>query len=203
MFSEPFVKTKWKTLRDTYIKYLKAKHVKESGGDIPKGTSQRNYRGWYLAKKMARFKTFFDLVPSTESPAAKPPRKRSLRANNEAMPEVKIEINDFLEANFTDVEVPEVGPGRKSKRLKTKHPSFSSPVPQTVDDPETIVALHQRLSETPHLPRDGLAMDDIDYLMLGYAQTIKKFSLRGQANVKLKIAMLVNEQEIKELEDQS
>lgn len=188
--SEDVVKKRWKNMRDTYVKSLRTNKKNMEDGTK---SHKPNNRSWYLAKKMARFKPF---ISPPETPSVH--KKRNLRRNNEDKAEVKIDIHDFLEANFDDVEVPE----GKSKKLRTNRSqtTYGNSGQQTIElieVPET-----SRVSQI-HLPKDDNAMDDVDYLMLGYAKTIKKFSPRGQASVKLKIAMLINEQETKELDDQN
>lgn len=44
-------------------------------------------------------------------------------------------------------------------------------------------------------------MDVVDHLMLAYAKTIKRFSLRRQAETKMQIAQLILRQELEEIEE--
>lgn len=102
--------------------------------------------------------------------------------------ETKIKIEPCLEEFMQYYEEPQTEKTTSPPRKKKSQHSVSFSIPD-----ETLEYLH-----TGKLQKH---MDAVDLLFLSYAQTLKSFSPRRQATVKLQIAQIISNAEMAQLEE--
>ncbi|XP_073838679.1 uncharacterized protein [Musca autumnalis] len=192
------LKKKWKSLKDTFAKYMKRVNADES----PKPwvwAEQMKYFLPYLSFSNRSYQEDYDNSPESDF---------ELLNSNSNMP-VVYEENEFIGCD-NDYKPKEQQP-LESVLFVDESPNSPSPVQETIVQTETAsFSITQprtlkRKSETeePKSLRDHFkekkfkaVFDDIECLMLAHAQTIKKFSAKRQAITKYKIAQVILEQEL-------
>lgn len=176
------------------MKYLRANKCST-------GQAKKNYKGWQWSATMERFRPFVNFAQTasnvsrpgsqhnpetTLQPASKPSDEQSDQQHQQQTDETE-EMYDYEHSFSNDVEpalpLATDEDVRKRKR-KVERPSRMSNTEKAIEFLKS---------------NRGEVMEDIDYVMLGYAKTIKKFSPRGQVLTKLKIAEIIANQELDEL----
>ncbi|VVC40408.1 MADF domain [Cinara cedri] len=188
--SGDLLKSKWKNLRDTYQKHLRAnKLTKGQSVNETKNKNLATYKKWQWASHMEYLKehlSFAETISNVHEPAQ----------------DEDNETNDLLNSTESTFEKNEVviSESPKKQRKKFKGPSQKN----TEKDPQCsnvdkVLEHSQKKRKTSH----NNVMEGIELLMMGHAKTIKKFSARRQAIAKTKIAKLIGELELEQLDEDS
>lgn len=170
------------------MKYLKS--IKPSTGQ-----AKKNYKGWSWATHMERFKPFLAMAKTLTNVNPSGTEGNSEVSNSEfPSPEIGNDDRDQFSAD-TPMDQPEL------QQLNLSVESNCSTQPQakklkqqpTVSNVDKVVEYLQTKNKPP--------LDATDHLMLGYGKTIKSFSRKRQAEIKFKIAQLINQCELEQLEE--
>jgi hypothetical protein len=180
------LKKKWKNLRDNYLRYKK-----EINGTT--GQATKKYQKWPWASQLQ----FLDKTLA--------PRQTTSNITTDIPLEIQIHELTYpslitspqASTSFLNVEKsddPELYTRIDStlpapKKFKTKSKERND---QPVGIDKVIGYLENKKKHT---------YDSVDYLFLSYAGTFKKFSERNQIKVKLELAKLFSEIELKELDE--
>ncbi|XP_044761531.1 uncharacterized protein LOC123318840 [Coccinella septempunctata] len=176
------LKKKWKNIRDTYIRYLKAAKTKH--GAKPSSLSK-----WAWSKHMRFFRPYFAHS------------KRRAAATADAS---EFDGTAALEPYFDDplqnlkMEVGDV--------VLEEQASCYPDADQESSEYEAGVHFNPRRRSPLRLPYGaGLEtnMDETELLFVAFAKTVKKFSKRRLAKAKMLVAKVVMEQELINIEEQN
>lgn len=188
------MKKKWKNLRDTYAKYLKSTKTRT-------GQAKKNRLGeWQWAEEMIFLKPYLNLgkriknFDSSENESAVQSGMKNDTLNNddselESEPITAIYVSHDDTFDTQDTSPVNTPPGSRSCEY-----SFLKNNKKSVNE-----ALEYYESKSQK--RSHSEMDDLEHIFLGYAKSAKKLSLRRQAIIKVKLAQLIAEQELSEIEE--
>jgi hypothetical protein len=166
-FAEENVKSKWKNLRDAYIK-----HKKLTTGTS--GQQAKRYKNWPWAPHMQfldrtlEFRSSDSNVPNTETP---------LLGSETESEDIHVDVTTICE----------MGPPPSKKKTQHTKP----------DDLERVLQYFQKKQEQKQ------TCDAVDLLFLSYAKTFKTFSLRNQTIMKISLANLFAEAELRDADERS
>ncbi|CAH0398023.1 unnamed protein product [Chilo suppressalis] len=174
------LKTKWKNLRDAYIKHIRCnKSNKTNAGATPKFI--RHYKAWPWAKHMSFLRPYLKYVQLRSHPQKK-----------------KLDASELQKYQVQETLITDAGSSHQDNINTTDLPIMYSHQQFT----------HNRLSDPTEsqvdkvfdfLSKRHTDYDDIDLIFLGYAKTVKKMSKSRQATVKFHVAKLIMESELEEL----
>ncbi|XP_026326070.1 uncharacterized protein LOC113234795 [Hyposmocoma kahamanoa] len=179
-------KVKWKNLKDGYTKYKK--QIKGATG---KGQSKK-YFNWVWGP-------YLEFLDATSQPRSTTSNAR--RNSGETNSPPRSPINTQV-ANSKD-ELPSPSPSITINReISHPLPDISSPEIPSLIPPTTIQLDSQGdVDKVLNYLNNKQKYDAVDYLFISYAETFKKLQPRTQAEVKLKLAHIFAEAELKELEE--
>nr|CAD7579787.1 unnamed protein product [Timema californicum] len=197
------MKKKWKNLRDSYAKHLRAE--KSHIGQPPKSIDR--YKTWPWAQQMAFFRPFLQFgstnsnISTVDSVLDSPDESENSREGLFVSKDRADEYGFLQQA----VEMPtqpqpaQESPCRQApiaNNRKRKHHEETLSQPSAV---ERVLAYLENKNVD-----QNFSYEDIDLIFLGYAKTIKKFSPRRQTIVKFKMAQLLMEEELaQQMDDES
>ncbi|XP_045482098.1 uncharacterized protein LOC123686145 [Harmonia axyridis] len=180
------LKSKWKNLRDNYAKYLRWQKK-------PRGQTANllnRYKAWPWASHMEFLKPYIS-ASRTESDS------QDIQTNDEENmperigtavdddePEQKPAISRFFQLN------PHEATSAKSTDEFSENNQKRKPPPLN-DEPAS-------LGKRVRIENLTTEFDDVDFIFLGYAKVIKKFSARRRAWTKYKIAQIILEAELEQ-----
>lgn len=186
------MKKKWKNMRDCYMKYLR-------DCKTTTGQAKKNYKKWTWATQMERFKPFIGMAKTM---------------SNVTAPE--IEGNNTNHDEFADEPDEMVGDGGDNQEMPNQEESINTNVARNCPTPTAIryePAAKRRKPNTSGSNVDKVVQylegknkpvfDATDHLMLGYSKTIKTFTRARQAEVKLKIAQIINQAELEQIHEEN
>ncbi|KAI4465827.1 madf domain transcription factor [Holotrichia oblita] len=194
-FSGDEVKKKWKNVRDSYAKYLRSQRTQT--GQAAKCSS--SYRTWPWAQQMQFFKSFLQFAQTTSNVSI-------LNTSNNTSVTYSEEETEIEEPQ--NAQLPENPHASQNKELNTE-------LPNTQDDNRNIV-LNKRKKKNKHSPVSGVdkvisyldsanksrqTKDELDLIFLGYAATVRKLNRERQVTIKYKIAKLLMEEELQQLNE--
>lgn len=185
------VKNKWKTIRDGYTKYKKQF----------KGTTGGKNNNYIWASQLAFLDDFNGPRAHCSNVVAiefTPPR-------NDTPPMDSDHSQDFI-SSFKPSPPSQDPPPESSPNVTTS----STPRAHTVSCSNTVRPLRNSKNDDDvekvirfFNPKKGKEHDGIDHLFLSYADTFKKFPPREQALIKLELARLFSNTELKLLNNDS
>lgn len=178
MFLGDDLKKKWKNVRDSYAKHLRSE--KTTTGQAIKKVDR--YKTWPWAQQMSFFKYFLKFA-DTESNISLPD---DAQENDPAQAEDRAK-------DQTTVQMETPPPKKKICRTvsaRTKEETGQSSVDKVVSYLQS-----KKLGQSEH--------DEIDMVFLGYAKTIKKFTNKRQIITKFRVAKILMEEELKNMEEQT
>lgn len=164
-------KNKWRHLRDSYAKYLRTQ-----GNGM--GQYSKKYKHWTWAREMQFLKPHVTTRHTDMSVTGN-------HSDSDTETRVKTEPSLGESPRYYDDSRNE-DTAIKSRKQRAEQLSFDAPE-------ETIECFR-----SGKLPK---SKDAMDLLFLSYAQTLKTFSPRRRAAVKLQIAQIINNAEIAQLEE--
>jgi len=183
------LKKKWKSIRDNYLRYKK-----EINGIT--GQATKKYQNWPWASQLQFLDKF--LVPRqttsniiTNFPFEIQIQELTSPSQITSPPQASTSIFEVKESDdpqlyiLTDSTLP------ATKKIKT---NSKEPNNQPVGVDKVIGYLENKKKH---------AYDSVDHLFLSYAGTFKKFSERNQIKVKVELAKLFADMELKELDELS
>lgn len=202
--SGDILKNKWRNLRDTYGKHLKS--VSPYAGPNVK----KSYKHWQWANHMEYFKPYLSYSYLTTN------EPEIIDVDNDTSSNVISVNNDYNESQATYDQQPQE---QQQQHRYGQIQSVSSVIEQEIDflpimckttkqhderykmmdiiQPMDDNLLH-RYNENIHR---SLELDATELIFLGYAKTIKTFSPRRQARMKMKLAQIITEEEEEDEED--
>ncbi|XP_063374555.1 uncharacterized protein LOC134662218 [Cydia amplana] len=182
------LKVKWKNLRDCYKKHIRAQT------DDSKSVSSYKYWQWskYLEFLRPHIRSNTEVDHNTKE-------------YSENILNIKLEEADHT--NFgSDFETTEYNSKQPTKNKRKDANNFGS----DSDNLECVIEQpnwkKKRIHSDPNVNlksqnnRDVHEFDDIELIFLGYAKTVKRMPLKRQISVKMKIAKIMMEEELKCLE---
>ncbi|XP_048000861.1 uncharacterized protein LOC125237734 [Leguminivora glycinivorella] len=192
------LKVKWKNLRDCYKKHIRAQT------DDSKALSSYKYWQWskYMEFLRPHIRSYAEVSYPTDD-------NFEARGYSENFLNVKLEDAD--NTNFgSDSEATVCKQPAKSKEKRvTNFESDSDPLECVIEQPnwkkrrinadpnENLSKIQSNLYKNVH------EFDDVELIFLGYAKTVKKMPLKRQINIKMKIAKIMMEEELKSLDDEA
>ncbi|XP_073977446.1 uncharacterized protein isoform X2 [Rhodnius prolixus] len=201
--SGDILKNKWRNLRDTYGKHLKS--VSPYAGPNVK----KSYKHWQWATHMEYFKPYLSYSYITTN------EPEIIDIDNDTSSNVFGASNDFNESLAPTFDSQE-----QERHCYGQLQSVSSVIEQEIDFLPIVCkpkkqrqqedryklldvqpmedTLFQRYNENVHR---SLELDATELIFLGYAKTIKTFSPRRQARMKVKLAQIITEEEEEDEED--
>nr|CAH7719377.1 unnamed protein product [Callosobruchus chinensis] len=180
------LKKKWKNLRDSFAKHLKSLKTK-TGQSAVKNT----YKKWQWAEQMQHFRPF--LIFATTSTNIEYIDNSPITSESENT-QTEVQSSLLEEHETTQSVLNEESEPTKQIEPKNKKKKKEK---QNIDEEGSSVKTVLEYIENKKESRK----DPIDLIFEGYAQMLKQFSPRRQAETKLKIAHIMNEQELKHQED--
>ncbi|XP_050503569.1 uncharacterized protein LOC126882637 [Diabrotica virgifera virgifera] len=203
------IKKKWRNMRDTYAKYIRTNKTRT-------GQAASDKKKWIWADHMESFKPFLNFAKTASNVTDVDTQE------SEAFPNIESPENILTDENSA-VQKPTC-----SKNLLTTQtydsqnkiqPSSSKPtrneaprVTLSNETPSTGRTNRKRNSEPSTYVKDMISYfeskkrvvhDATDQLFLAHASTVKSFSPRRQIETKMKIAQVIMEQELLQLEESS
>ncbi|KAL5239431.1 hypothetical protein ACI65C_006841 [Semiaphis heraclei] len=175
------LKSKWKNLRDTYQKHLRAN--KTSTGQSVNGTKNKNlsaYKKWQWTSHMEYLREHLSFAETISNV-------------HESAQDGDYDTNDLLNCTASSASTFEKNEVLFSASPKNPHKKFKDLSQKNIGSDsqcsniDKILEHFQNQRKTSHNATDG-----IELLMMGHAKTIKTFSARRQAIAKNKIAKLGN-----------
>ncbi|KAH1023868.1 uncharacterized protein LOC109546096 [Dendroctonus ponderosae] len=172
------LKGKWRNLRDSYAKFLKAKHP---------------YKKWHWAEHMQHFRPFLmnskDKTNNFEDIDCEESNEDTSEEN------IKIEVTQMLSPYEDREELVERTPSppnieNESSNSATKKRAFKRANENSLD---TAIEYLEK--------RPIINGNSIDLIFRGYAEAIKHFSPKRQAYTKLKVAEIITQQEMEQQEE--
>lgn len=191
------MKKKWKNLRDTFAKFLKITKTKTG--------QAANTKKWIWADRMKAFRPFLAYGTTSTNISAVSldedncditfiPQSNFDEINFEnTMIEESLDIEFESSGHSTPIQIIELSGITENKstsgeKKTSKKRKSGSPTPVG-----RVLNYLQTKNNTQH--------DKTEYLMLAHAQTIKTFNPKRQAITKMKIAQLIMEQELLQIEE--
>ncbi|XP_062135696.1 uncharacterized protein LOC133845288 isoform X2 [Drosophila sulfurigaster albostrigata] len=212
------LKKKWKNLRDSFSKYVRSTKCTTGQAAV--------HKTWIWAKQMEYFRPFISFAKTSSNVSgielSEPFSFTETFQCKEESPESHMddesndEFNQSIVSNSTvDTEKPELKPFERSTAQSTSSMKDEIEYNKSKDElNQSIVSIPAVDTERPALkrlkrrtPQPTFSVKDeiecVDMLFMAYAHTIKKFSPRRQAQVKFKIAELIMEEELANIEENS
>lgn len=198
-------KKRWKNLRDCYAKHLRSE--KTQTGQHAKNINR--YKAWPWAIHMSAFKPFFKFAPTTSNiefietgmafPNTQEENNFINAENNDEPSDTSVtETLNNTEAYSSNCakyneksNTPQLSKKCASKRKFTGETNNQSSVSQVLS----------YLKNKPENTSERTTYDDMELLFLGHAKTVKKFGARRQIITKFRIAQIIMEEELNNLED--
>ncbi|XP_075159971.1 uncharacterized protein LOC142233072 isoform X1 [Haematobia irritans] len=199
------LKRKWKSLRDTYTKYMKRVNAE--------GVSKE----WIWAEHMQFFWPFL-YFNNTNNAASKDNNYVNKyttydeyeNQNSDSSTALPVQDNEYIvsEGDYMDddnqimfLEGPPNTPPIPEVEIKKEDPSsyddkHGVPLKRKCDSAQDITS-----SEYPKEKSIEPMFDEVDYILLAHAKTVKRFSAKRQAITKYKIAQIILEQELLHLQE--
>ncbi|KAB0790548.1 hypothetical protein PPYR_15052, partial [Photinus pyralis] len=183
------IKKKWRNLRDTYAKYIRTNKTRT-------GQAASDKKKWIWADHMESFKPFLNFAKTASNVTDVDTQE------SEAFPNIESPENILTDENSA-VQKPTC-----SKNLLTTQtddsqnkiqPSSSKPTRNEAPRPSTSVKDTISYFES----KKRVVHDATDQLFLAHASAVKSFSPRRQIETKMKIAQVIMEQELLQLEESS
>ncbi|KAL1490223.1 hypothetical protein ABEB36_012953 [Hypothenemus hampei] len=184
------VKKKWKNLRDSYIRNLKSNKTKTD-------QAAKVSKKWQWSDQMEMFRPFLSFSKTSSNISD------TVDNNSESL---------FSEHSLADTETTfSTETSDTSCETGEKRPVTSSSSEVTVSDISSAKKKKTKSEETSSVntlinyfqnkkKNEG---DETDMLFAAYARTIKKISKKRQVTVKMKIAQIVMNEELLDLEEQT
>ncbi|XP_011556813.3 uncharacterized protein LOC105387734 [Plutella xylostella] len=175
------IKYKWRNIRDSYSRHLKA----TASGERDKQSLR--YRNWLWSSHMEFMRPYVNLAPGA---ALTLPRPRVANTTEdveddneetETKPETITDNQDEEESEEDTRTIPQIIKG-ETRIEKRRFQRITLPKPP------------------PQRPLQRQSLDGIDHIFLGYAKTVKKLSPRRQVLVKMEIAKVMMQAEMEELQ---
>ncbi|CAL1671958.1 unnamed protein product [Lasius platythorax] len=185
---------KWKNIRDSYAKYLRSIKTKT-------GQSAKRYKNWQWAKQMEAFKPYLSFANTVSNVSCSHTQEVSNDDSSEHDSDTKRQNEnaldnqpneDDIENSQNNAEYATSSAGKQANKPNRKRNTPSSSIPSSVDK---VLQYFQN-------KRGRYDFDATDLILLGYAKTIKTFSLERQAKTKLQIAEIIMRQEIEHQREQ-
>ncbi|XP_063622586.1 ESCRT-I complex subunit tsg101-like, partial [Cydia splendana] len=192
------VKKKWKTIRDGYFKNKRILKGKTGSGRIVSN---------YIWAEQLRFLDDFNVVRPRSSNITQSNETNSTDSDNTNSPQPPPSPQPSPPQSSPVAQVPS----------SSQHSLSPNPVEPEYSQRETPPSSQRRTSgsrqsEDPlnkiinylnNKPKTNKAKDSIDYLFQSYAETFKKFSPELQTKIKLELAKLFSEAELRSLREES
>ncbi|XP_063393495.1 uncharacterized protein LOC134678739 [Cydia fagiglandana] len=187
------LKVKWKNLRDCFKKHIRAQT------DNSKAVSSYKYWHWakYLEFLRPHIRSNTEVVYHTED-------DHNTKEYSENIINIKLEEADHTNfgSDFDATECNSKQPTKnKGKHSTNNFGSDSDNLECVIEQPNR---KKRRINSDPNMKsqnnRELHEFDDIELIFLGYAKTVKKMPLKRQISVKMKIAKIMMEEELKCLE---
>ncbi|XP_013178335.1 PREDICTED: uncharacterized protein LOC106125607 [Papilio xuthus] len=175
------LKVKWRNLRDTYIKH---KNCRRSGIKGP-----NTLYNWVWANEMAFVEPYIKF------------RSRKVAANTSAdctdsdVNVISDEENEQNETENVQSPEPEMEEIKKRPLKKRRHESEGDTIDNIMTNINTEINVERNAPETTV----EVPCDRIDMEFLGYANTVKRLSLRNQALIKFQISKIITRHQLQEL----
>jgi len=187
ILTDEVLKKKWKSIRDNYLRYKK-----EINGST--GQATRKYQKWpwasqlqFLDKCLASRQTTSNIT--TDFPLKIQIQELTSPSQITSPPQASTSIFDVEESDVLQLytHTDSTLPAPKKIKKNSKEPNN-----QPVGVDKVIGYLENKKKHT---------YDSVDHLFLSYAGTFKKFSERNQIKVKVELAKLFADIELKELDE--
>ncbi|XP_013117455.1 uncharacterized protein LOC106094764 [Stomoxys calcitrans] len=189
------LKKKWKSLRDTYAKYIK------------RVNSETAPKEWIWAEHMKFFRPYLFVNNQSlkdDSYSNYPGSDEYEDLNSDSNIPVVVQENEYIisENDFMDgdnevvfMEEPPESPNIVEATIKTESSDFNITQPRSL---KRTFSLAQDTTLPEHYKEKKLkaVFDEVECLLLAHAKTIKRFSAKRQAITKYKIAQVILEQEL-------
>jgi len=181
------LKKKWKSLRDNYLRYKK-----ETKGTT--GQATKRYRNWpwasqlqFLDKSLAPRQTTSNIA--TDFPLETQEQELASPSQITSPPMASTSIFDIEEPDDLQLykDTDSALPVPKKIKTKSKEPNDQ---PMGVDK---VIGYLENKKRRTH--------DSVDHLFLSYAGTFKKFSEKNQIKLKVELAKLFADMELKEIDE--
>ncbi|XP_014361405.2 transcription factor Adf-1 isoform X1 [Papilio machaon] len=170
------LKIKWRNLRDTYIKH---KNCRRSGIKGP-----NTLYNWVWANEMAFVEPYIKLRPKNIA------QNNSINCTDSDVNVISDEENEQKETQNVESSEPETEEIDRGPVKRRRHESD-----EDTDDIVSNINTDRNTQETVvNVPCDRTDME-----FLGYANTVKKLSLRSQALIKFQITKILTRYQIQEL----
>lgn len=173
-FAGDEMKKKWKNIKDSYQKYLRT--VNNRTGK----TIKRSYRNWQWAKEMEFLRS------QTESNINDIDNSSNTENQKETLNSPVVTTNEDS-GSFEENPLQDIASYHRNKRKRISK-EVAVPVAQSTD-------YHQPQKQ------QVISTDATDLIFLGYSNTVKTFSPMRQAIVKMRIAQIMMEEELHNLEE--
>ncbi|KRT80235.1 Myb/SANT-like transcription factor [Oryctes borbonicus] len=168
-------KRKWKSVKDSYQRYVKMQAGHKPGR-------------WF--EQMDTLRPYFSSNTNVQVMEEKP----DVLLRNECIDNIVVICEDSEEAtSFMD----SVNASR-SEEVTSASPSTSR---RNETDDLGAVAMEESFMNCSQ-NNESAEMDDLDMLFLAYARVVKKFNKKRQAVTKMKISEVIMEQELQDIEEQ-
>ncbi|XP_025420191.1 uncharacterized protein LOC112690392, partial [Sipha flava] len=185
-YQTKFKKKKWESLRDNYLRYKK--EIKSTTGQ-----ASNKYQNWPWASQLQ----FLDKTLAPRQTTSNITTDIPLEIQTQELTSPSQITSPQASTSFLDVEEsddPELHTRTDStlpapKKIKT---NSKEPNDQHVGVNKVISYLENKKKPTH---------DSVNHLFLSYAGTFKKFSERNQIQIKLELAKLFGDMELKELDE--
>ncbi|KAF0683055.1 transcription factor Adf-1-like, partial [Aphis craccivora] len=183
------LKNKWKNLRDSYHKYLKANSTTTGqAAGASKGKHLDPYKNWIWAKHLEFLRPHlkFAATLSNVLPVESTSNELNISHDNDTSNDEQVDVENIEESQLSDpppVSVSKINEREKNKKL----PAAASNIDKVLEH----LNKKQKITHT--------ALDPVEMLMLSYAKTIKTFSPIRQAIAKKKISEIISDLEIEEI----
>lgn len=200
-------KETWRTVRDGYVRYMKQLHGKTGFGrklGHYVWSPQLTFLDGHGKLQLRRPSTSTSTLQQDESESTESQNSRQVPSPHQSWsPQQDLEDPGHSSPSRT----PET-----QASPSTQIPLFMRTDPQSLPYPEVSV---KRIKYENSIPEDRTDVldylqnkssdnqeyDDVDYLFMSYAKTFKKLSLRNQAKLKVGLAKLFAEAELRELDN--
>ncbi|XP_028167819.1 transcription factor Adf-1-like [Ostrinia nubilalis] len=176
-------KSRWKNLKDSYSKHLRAAKGETS-------TYIDRYRYWPWVEPMSFMQPFIEGMPTRANRGV---RKRKLLKDTQKA------TDDSQKTTETEELMPIPKIKGENTESECEDPIFviTQPAPEPQPQPEIAQYYIKNDVSTNSMSNMNTAdYDETDLIFLGYSKLIKKLSRRQQAAVKFKIAKVIMEAEL-------
>ncbi|XP_055910538.1 uncharacterized protein LOC129944901 [Eupeodes corollae] len=206
-------KKKWKNLKDSYVKYLKSEHSKNSTRNSNK--SLRRYRTWPWASKMEFVRPFCKFsIPSESNATEKQWYELADGVNSDeslkGFPETELledpyeqKIDIKLTTHFKDQHLNIHDLDTRSQENEDEFNTHSAIQHINIDSCkfDAIDDSPKKAKRRRMLEKTSSTHNDIELILMGYAKTIKTFSAKRQTMVKFKFSQILMEAELEQQEE--